>query len=84
MTACELCSGRHATSTCAIGRTRIEECMGGTPDDYHPLPGNVIRITEARIRRSAFSAEDNSKRRAEHKRRAWHASRSIDRVGGLG
>jgi hypothetical protein len=36
MIACELCSGRHHTSVCAIGKASIEACLSGTPDDYRP------------------------------------------------
>lgn len=36
MIICEMCSGRHATSVCVLGKAHIEACFSGTPDDYHP------------------------------------------------
>lgn len=73
---CEVCSGRHLTSACVIARAYVQQCFQGTPDEPRPLPKNVIHIDDVRVRRSEFTAEANSARRADNKRRAWKASQA--------
>lgn len=62
MTACELCSGRHPTNVCALGSEWVEQCLMGTPDEYRPLPDNVVELITAHTHRSG----DMTRRRSHH------------------
>lgn len=66
MIVCDLCSGRHHTSVCAIGQASIEACLSGTPDDYHsdrkPLPP-VVALDAWREQRNAIYNRQRARRR---------------------
>lgn len=62
MIVCELCSGRHETRRCIKGSGWVEQCMSGTPDDYRPLPDNVIQLVTAYTYRKQ-TASDLARRR---------------------
>ena len=74
-TACELCTGRHLTSLCSLGRQRIQECIDHPIihiADPGPTPRNIVDL-------------DQWRRRAERRRtfinRLQHRKVSVEKFG---